>query len=149
MLSLFCFLTCTLFAHKSYQRISTIRIIYKVSIITVVYVFWWRIINRKVSCSIVPFLRDGTVTRLFPNTLQTSPKHLPSKMPFIDLRLRQWNLWIRADLDCIYWCKRKTSHWVGYYLLCLKLYKVIENENKYIEEKNDKVINIYNFYFLK
>lgn len=34
-------------------------------------------------------------------------------------------------------------------LWCLKLYKVIENKNKYIEEKNNKVINIYNFYFLK
>lgn len=33
---------------------------------------------------------------------------------------------------------------------CLKLYNLIDNENKYIEDKiGDKVINIYNFYFLK
>jgi outer membrane receptor protein involved in Fe transport len=36
---LFCFLTCTLFAHKSYQRITTIRIIYKISIVVAMYMF--------------------------------------------------------------------------------------------------------------
>jgi hypothetical protein len=45
-------------------------------------------------------------------------------------------------------CERIQKHYNNI-LWCLKLYKVIENENKYIEEKNDKVINIYNFYFLK
>jgi hypothetical protein len=48
------FSCCTLFAHKSYQRIITIRIIYKISIVTAMYMFWWRIENRKVTCAADP-----------------------------------------------------------------------------------------------
>ena len=34
----------------------------------------------------------------------------PLKIPFVDQRLRKIYQWIRRDLDCVHWCKRKTFY---------------------------------------